>query len=168
MKELLQNQSFKYVVNKISQLISTLFYLGYVKWMPGTIASLLSIIIIMILKIHLNYIIFVGFILLILLISIISIEIYSKSIEKNDSSEIVIDEFLGIYFIMLFYDHFSSSNLFIDIIFIFVFFRIFDILKPFPANFVDKKIKNSFGVILDDIIAGIYSLVALFLINAII
>ena len=48
---------------------------------------------------------------------------------------------------------------------IFVSFRFFDILKIFPANWVDKKIKNSFGVILDDIIAGIYSILVLYLLN---
>ena len=168
MKELLQNQLFKYAVNKLSQIISTLFFIGYFKWMPGTIGSLFSIIVVMALKYYLNFLVFICILFLILLISIKSIEIYSKSINKHDSSEIVIDEFLGIYFIMIFYDYFTSSNIFIDIILIFIFFRIFDILKPFPANFIDKKFKNSFGVIFDDIIAGIYSIVALFLINAII
>jgi phosphatidylglycerophosphatase A len=38
----------------------------------------------------------------------------------------------------------------------FVLFRVFDIVKPFPANYYDKKIKNSFGVIMDDVCAGFY------------
>ena len=50
----------------------------------------------------------------------------------------------------------------------FIFFRIFDILKPFPINLIDKKIKNSFGVIFDDIVAGIYSVICLKLINGLI
>ena len=38
-----------------------------------------------------------------------------------------------------------------------VFFRAFDILKPFPISYFDKKYKNGFGIVLDDIIAGIFS-----------
>jgi len=49
---------------------------------------------------------------------------------------------------------------------ILLFFRIFDILKPFPANWIDKNLKNSYGVILDDIVAGIYTIITLTLINA--
>ena len=49
---------------------------------------------------------------------------------------------------------------------IFVIFRFFDIFKFFPANWIDKNVKNSIGVIMDDIIAGFYTVVILFLINA--
>jgi len=153
-------------VNKLSQIISTLFYIGYFKWMPGTMGSLFSIAIIISLKHFLNNIFFICIFILLFFISLKLIEIYSKSINKHDSSEIVIDEFLGIYLIMIFLDYISFSNILIDIILAFIFFRIFDILKPFPINFIDKKFNNSFGVIFDDIIAGIYSLVTLFLINA--
>ena len=76
------------------------------------------------------------------------------------------DEFLGIYLIMLFYENFNSINFFIKILLIFFLFRFFDILKPFPANWIDKNYKNSFGVILDDLIAGVFTLFTLFLINA--
>ncbi len=153
-------------MNKLSQIISTLFYIGYFKWMPGTMGSLFSIAIIISLKHFLNNIFFICIFILLFFISLKLIEIYSKSINKHDSSEIVIDEFLGIYLIMIFLDYISFSNILIDIILAFIFFRIFDILKPFPINFIDKKFNNSFGVIFDDIIAGIYSLVTLFLINA--
>ena len=54
----------------------------------------------------------------------------------------------------------------LKLILIFLLFRFFDITKLFPANIVDKKLKNSFGVILDDLIAGTYTIIVLFLINA--
>ena len=44
----------------------------------------------------------------------------------------------------------------------------FDILKPFPISWIDKKINNYFGVILDDIVAGIYSIICLIIINELI
>ena len=46
-------------------------------------------------------------------------------------------------------------------IYIFVLFRYFDIKKPFPVNFFDKKFKNSFGVIIDDVVAGLYVVLTL-------
>jgi phosphatidylglycerophosphatase A len=46
-------------------------------------------------------------------------------------------------------------------IYIFILFRYFDIKKPFPVNYFDKKFKNSFGVILDDVVAGLYVVLTL-------
>jgi len=152
----------------ISKIISTLFHIGYFKWFPGTLGSLFSLIIIVFLKSYLNSFLFILFFIFILLISLKLIETYSKSINKIDSSEIVIDEFLGIYFIIFFLDYYNSLNNYTNLCLIFIFFRFFDIIKPFPANWVEKKFKNSFGVIFDDIIAGIYTVIILFLINAII
>jgi phosphatidylglycerophosphatase A len=47
---------------------------------------------------------------------------------------------------------------------VFFLFRLFDIFKPYPINIIDKKIKNGFGVMLDDVLAGIYSVIVFFLI----
>ena len=96
----------------------------------------------------------------------ICIKIYSKSANKDDAKEIIIDEFLGIYLILIFsYDIKIFNNEFVKILLILLFFRVFDILKPFPANWIDKNLKNSYGIILDDIIAGIYTIITLALIN---
>ena len=103
--------------------------------------------------------------LLVFILSIKLITFYSLVRNNHDSSEIVIDEFLGIFFIVIFYKYFNFINSIFMFFLIFVIFRFFDILKIFPANWVDKKIKNSFGVILDDIIAGIYSILVLYLLN---
>ena len=43
----------------------------------------------------------------------------------------------------------------------FILFRLFDIVKPFPVNFFDRKFKNSFGVIMDDVFAGFYVILSL-------
>ena len=47
----------------------------------------------------------------------------------------------------------------------FVFFRFFDILKPFPVSYFDKNHKNYFGIIMDDIMAGLYSMILIYLIS---
>ena len=153
-------------MNKISQIFSTLFFIGYVKWAPGTIGSLFSLIIIIFLHNIVNKNEFIILFICILLIATICIKIYSKSVNKHDAKEIIIDEFLGIYLIIICsYDFKIFNNEFVKILLILLFFRIFDILKPFPANWIDKNLKNSYGIILDDIIAGIYTIITLALIN---
>ena len=151
---------------KLSKIFSTFFYLGYIKWIPGTFGSLAALIITLLIIDVFSLFFHIFLFSIIFILSIIFIHIYSKSISRNDSKEIIIDEFLGIYLIMLFYENFDSINFFIKILLIFFLFRFFDILKPFPANWIDKNYKNSFGVILDDLIAGVFTLFTLFFINA--
>ena len=153
-------------MNKISQIFSTLFFIGYVKWAPGTFGSIFSLITIIFLHNIVNKNEFIILFICILLMATICIKIYSKSVNNHDAKEIIIDEFLGIYLIIICsYDFKIFNNEFVKILFILLFFRIFDILKPFPANWIDKNMKNSYGVILDDIVAGIYTIITLALIN---
>mgnify|MGYP005631301559 FL=1 len=153
-------------MNKISQIFSTLFFIGYVKWAPGTFGSIFSLITIIFLHNILNKNEFIILFICILLMATICIKIYSKSVNKHDAKEIIIDEFLGIYLIIICsYDFKIFNNEFVKILLILLFFRIFDILKPFPANWIDKNLKNSYGIILDDIVAGIYTIITLALIN---
>jgi len=155
-------------MNKISQIYSTIFFIGYIRWFPGTIGSFVSIIVIFQLQKVLDQIEFIALFIFLSLISLILIGIYSKNISQHDSKEIIIDEFLGIYLIMIFWDYYNSTNFFFNLFMIFILFRLFDIFKPFPIKWIDINLKNSFGVIFDDIIAGIYSIIILFLFNAII
>jgi len=153
-------------MNKISQIFSTLFFIGYIKWAPGTFGSFFSLIIIIYLHNIVNKNEFIILFICILLMATICIKIYSKSVNKHDAKEIIIDEFLGIYLIIICsYDFKIFNNEFVKILLILLFFRIFDILKPFPANWIDKNLKNSYGIILDDIVAGIYTIITLALIN---
>ena len=145
----------------------SLAFVGYIKTIPGTFASLISILFLFpffyfkILTIE----IFIVILILIILISLYLINLYSKRTNTQDSSIIVIDEFIGIFLIFLFYDEIYLYNNFITIVLIFFLFRFFDINKIFPANLIDKKMLNSFGVILDDIVAAIYTILTLYFIN---
>jgi len=151
-------------------LFNSLFYIGYIKIFPGTFASGFSILILFpVFYLELiNLKIMIILFAIILSFSIYSINFYSKITKTHDSNIIVIDEFLGIFFIFLFYKKIMFVNNYITIILIFIFFRFFDILKIFPANIIDKKILNPFGVILDDIVASIYTILIIYLINVII
>ncbi len=152
---------------KISEILSTLFYIGHLKPFPGTIGSLVSLIIIYFLNLYVNFYVFIFIFIFTLIISPYLINIYSKKIQKIDASEIILDEFLGVFLIFIFWDYYNSLNIYINLILIFILFRFFDISKLYPSNLIEKKLKNSYGVILDDIVAGIYTIIILVLINAI-
>ena len=152
-------------MNKIISIFTTLFGIGYSPIAPGTIGSSFSIVFLYFLIKFVSYSFLVIIFLIILFTSLKLIEKYSNLLKSHDSSTIVIDEFLGIFLIILFYDYLKFTNDFIMFLLILILFRFFDILKIFPINLVDKNIKNSFGVVLDDLLAGVYSIIVLYSIN---
>ena len=152
-------------MNKIISIFPTLFGIGYSPIAPGTIGSIFSIVFLYFLIKFVSYSFLVIIFLIIFFTSLKLIEKYSNLLNSHDSSTIVIDEFLGIFLIILFYDYLKFANDFIMFLLILILFRFFDILKIFPINWVDKNIKNSFGVVLDDLLAGVYSIIVLYCIN---
>ncbi len=154
-------------MNIITNIFVSLFYVGYIKFWPGTFSSIISLIILYpFVSLNLvNINIFIIFFLFIFLLSIFFIGKYSAYTKTHDSGIIVVDEFLGIYFILIFYNQIFVINSAITIFLILIFFRIFDIFKFFPANIIDKKMNNPFGVLLDDIVASIYTVIILYTIN---
>ena len=145
----------------------SIFYIGYIKFASGTWGSLASILIlypfIKFTLLSFEALIIVFFILF--FISNLCINFFSNFTNSNDSKHIVIDELLGIFIILIFYDFIFIYNDFITLILIFLIFRLFDISKIFPANYIDKNLKNGYGVMLDDIIAGIYTILTLMILN---
>ena len=152
-------------MNKFSKYIISLFGIGFVPIAPGTVGSFISIIFFYLIKDYVSVMDLIFLFCGISLISLIFIEIYSSHIKKKDSSEIVIDEFLGILLIIIFYDFIKFTNDLTMFSIIFLLFRFFDILKFYPANVIDKKIKNSFGVVLDDLVAALYCIIILYILN---
>jgi len=154
-------------MRKITNLFVSLFYSGYFKKYPGTFGSFISILILFpIIKYKLlSFEIFLIIFLLIFLLSLFFISKFSSYTNSHDSGIIVIDEFLGVYLILIFYDFLFINNDILTIILIFVIFRFFDITKVFPANIIDKKMNNSLGVLLDDIVAGVYTISILVVLN---
>jgi len=156
------------MIKKFNSLFVTMFGLGKVKLIPGTLGSLITIIILYyffhIINLS-NYIILVG-LLIIFFYSFFAISIYIEDNKDKDPKEIIIDEFLGqsipIYLYEVSHNPIKEGNEVIIYYFIFfVLFRYFDIMKPFPVSFFDKNFKNSFGVIMDDICAGFYVVLTL-------
>ena len=145
-----------------------MFGLGKIKLMPGTFGSLATIILFFylfhILKIPSN-IILIGWII-IFIYSFYAVSGHIRNSKNKDPGEIIIDEFLGqsipIYLYEISHGTTKESNeAIIYYGLFFILFRYFDIMKPFPVNFFDKNFKNSFGVIMDDICAGLYVVLTL-------
>ena len=145
----------------------SIFYIGYIRYAPGTWGSLASLGIIFFLFNIINIPLSILIILFVFLffLSNYLINYFSSITNSHDSKHIVIDEFLGIFFIFLFYEIIFIYNDFITCLLIFVCFRIFDVFKIFPANYFDKQLYSGFGVILDDIIAGMYTILTMIIIN---
>ena len=148
-------------MNIISEQIVTIFKIGKFPYAPGTIGSLFAFLTLSIFYQNINYNIFFILFIILLVISNFLVGIYIKDLINKDAKEIIIDEFIGCYLIYLFFPIFKNENQFLLIILSFFIFRFFDIIKLYPANIIDKKMKNSFGIILDDIIASIYSIIVL-------
>lgn len=80
----------------------------------------------------------------------------SKALGAHDHAAIVWDEFAG-FFISMLFAPVSITTVFLG----FCLFRLFDIFKPWPASVIDTRIKGGLGVMLDDVIAGIYAMLVL-------
>ena len=145
-----------------------MFGLGRIGFIPGTFGSLATIILLFICFHILS--ISSDIIFLILLItfaySFIAIKNHTKDSKNKDPGEIIIDEFIGqaipIYLYEISHGTEKTTDQAIIIYAIcFVLFRFFDIKKPFPVSYFDKKQKNSFGVVMDDVCAGFYVVLSL-------
>ena len=140
-----------------------MFGLGKIKFMPGTFGSLVTTIFLFYLFHKLNItsnIILTGWVI-IFIYSFYAVSTHTKDSKNKDPREIIIDEFLGqsipIYLYEISHGTTKESNeAIVYYALFFILFRYFDIMKPFPVNFFDKNFKNSFGVIMDDICAGLY------------
>ena len=152
----------------LTNIFVSLFYTGYIKIIPpGTFASFISILLIypFIEFKLLDFKILIFLFLLIFLLSIYFIKKFSSYTSTHDSGIIVIDEFLGMFLIFIFYEKVFIVNTVTTLLAIFIVFRFFDIFKIFPANIIDKKMNNPLGVILDDIVASIYTIISLYCVN---
>ncbi len=158
------------MLSRINILFVTLFGIGKISKIPGSLASLFTILVLFILFHILNIspnLILVS-IIFIFFISLYSVNIFIKNLTNKDPKEIVIDEFIGqsipICLYEIAHEGTREINQIMTFYFImFILFRIFDITKPYPVSYYDKNFKNSFGVVMDDVCAGLYVVAVLVL-----
>tara|TARA_B100000925_G_scaffold238322_1_gene187239 strand:+ start:128 stop:589 length:462 start_codon:yes stop_codon:yes gene_type:complete len=135
--------------NKVSHVVATCFGVGSIPFAPGTWGSLFAVLLIFNITFLQDWIVLVAF-LVVALSWWICVKVHKDT--KSDSSEIVIDEFAGMFVTCMFINHD-----FISLVFAFLFFRFFDIFKPWPISWADKNIKGGPGILIDDLLAGFFA-----------
>ena len=156
------------MIKTFNYLFVTCFGIGSFRFAPGTITSFITTIFLFslfhVIKLS-NYTILIV-LLLIFAYSFYAVSEYIKNNKDKDPKEVVIDEFIGQSIPIYLYEMAhgtikNSQEAVLFYLYIFILFRYFDIKKPFPVSFFDKKFKNCFGVILDDVVAGLYVVLTL-------
>ena len=156
------------MIDKINFLFVTLFGIGKIEKIPGSVASLVTVLFLFfifhILNVSPNIVLLS--IIITFFVALYAVNIFIKNLTNKDPKEVVIDEFIGqsipICLYEVVHDVQKETDQILKFYFImFVLFRIFDITKPFPVSYYDKNFKNSFGVIMDDVCAGLYAVVIL-------
>jgi len=157
------------MIKKINLIFVTFLGIGYIKIASGTFASLVTSIILFCLfrfYISIEHFPILGLIIIFFFIySLYAIKTIENEFEQKDARQIVIDEVIGqsipillIEYIAYLQNQSFGADLYLYLMSFFL-FRFFDISKPFPIRYFDKNYKNSFGVLFDDILAGIYTLI---------
>ena len=133
-------------------LLAVGFGSGLMPKAPGTFGSLAALPICAVL-VYLPWYVSVFFILCFCVLATFACAKAEAALGMHDNSCIVADEFAGMFISVLFYPQ-DFRWCFLA----FVLFRLFDIIKPFPVSWADKKIKGATGVMLDDILAAFFVL----------
>ena len=148
---------------KINYLFVTMIGLGSFSRIPGSIASLATTVILFIFFNFFNFSpnVILFFIILIFFISIYAINKFIEDKDNKDPKEVVIDELIGQSIPICLYEvaHRQPKEInevLTTYFLMFILFRVFDITKPYPVSYYDKNFKNGFGVIMDDVCAGLY------------
>ena len=156
------------MIKTLNYLFVTCFGIGSFRFAPGTITSLITAIFLYSLFhiINLSSSTILIILLIVFVYSFYAVSEYIKYNENKDPKEVVVDEFIGQSIPIYLYEisHRTVKDpqeAVLFYLYIFILFRYFDIKKPFPINFFDKKFKNSFGVIIDDVVAGLYVVLTL-------
>lgn len=156
------------MIKNINYLFVTFFGIGTIRYAPGTITSLITTILLFSFFhiLNLSNVIILTLLVIVFLYSFYAVTDYISENQNKDPKEVVIDEVIGqsipIYLYEIAHGSVKSSNeAFLFYLYIFLLFRYFDIKKPFPISYFDKNFKNSFGVIMDDVCAGLYVILSL-------
>ena len=155
------------MIKRFNLFFLTFLNIGKIKYAPGTFASLITCLLFLLLINFFDISTLFFCTLVIFLYTFIAINSSFDSFDSNDPQEIVIDEVVGQLLPLLaipIYETLYLAPKEYYCIAAFLLFRLFDIWKPFPISYVDNNIKGSLGIMLDDILASIYSIIILSLI----
>lgn len=142
-------------MRKILKLIATFFGVGHLPYGPGTWGTLAAVPFAMLLN-QAGPFYAMGITLLLFPLAVWAADVYEQDKGGHDHKEIVIDEVIGFFITMTWlpitWQAYVAG---------FCLFRVLDIFKPFPIGYLDRKIQSGFGVVADDVAAGIIANVIL-------
>jgi len=143
----------------LSVIVASVFYTGYIPFAPGTFGTFVSAVFVFLLKPEKDLLLFIFGVVFFFGI-FISGEA-ERRLNEQDSRHIVIDEFGG-YLVSIYGHNLSLPTLFVALFL----FRFFDIIKPFPIKLIERRLRGGFAIMVDDLIAGAYTNLSLYLIMA--
>ena len=135
--------------------IATGMYSGYLPKAPGTWGSLVGLFLFFMLH-TLSLPVYLAVVAGLFLVGSFAAGEAEKIMDHKDPGLVVIDEIVGMLITMI-----AVPATPLAMALGFILFRIFDIAKPFPIGFIDQRFHGGLGIMLDDVMAGIYSLVVL-------
>ena len=135
--------------------LATGFYVGMIPRAPGTWGSLAALIPWFFLK-DLPLQAYLAVLAVIFVVGFFVSGSAEKILDRPDAGPIVIDEILGMFITLTLAPAHPAAW-----ILGFILFRIFDIFKPFPVSWFDRKIHGGIGIMMDDVVAGLYALASL-------
>ncbi len=152
--------------SKAANLLATYFGLGLSKYAPGTIGSLGTLPLAYLLMHFGGFYALLGTAVILFFIGVKAADVVIKESGDEDPSKVVIDETVGqlLSFSLVAYiapEYLSGIGSWFYYIAGFAFFRFFDILKMGPVKYADSQIKNAYGVMLDDVFAGVFAAILL-------
>jgi phosphatidylglycerophosphatase A len=138
-------------IQRLAKVIATGLGTGYSPIAPGTAGSVLGVGLFFFIA-QLMWYWQAGIILGVLLVGLWASKVWEEITGRHDDGRIVIDEIVGVW-IALFAFSFQGWTFLGG----FLLFRLFDIWKPFPANWIDRSWKGAKGVMFDDVVAGLFA-----------
>jgi phosphatidylglycerophosphatase A len=129
---------------------------GFLPRAPGTWGSIAALAVWWWLLAPLSWWLQLGLALALFLVGIWLVNLFARRYAVGDEPAIVIDEFVGLWVALV-----GVGSEVVPALLGFVAFRVFDILKPWPIKVADARVKGGFGVMLDDLIAGVFALFVL-------
>jgi phosphatidylglycerophosphatase A len=149
------------LIKTTNKIIATFFYSGFFPVAPGTFGSFMALLVWLLLpEILILKAILLG---LALVPGFFATEGFARELNIHDPGMIVIDEVAGLWLALIIIDLVLGPRLIWSVLG-FLFFRLFDIIKPYPISLLEKA-KGAWGIMLDDILAGIFAAIILILIN---
>ncbi|MGE4294391.1 MAG: phosphatidylglycerophosphatase A [Campylobacterales bacterium] len=141
----------------MNKLFVTVFYSGLFPKAPGTVGTIAALPIGLLALAYLPIETFWLLIVLVFVAGARSIDAYQAATGREDPKEVVIDELAGMWIALaLLPDAFAWHQ----VLLAFLFFRLFDIWKPSIIGKLDSRLKNGYGVMLDDVLAGFFGGIA--------